>query len=167
MTTLPASSSESASFQLLDQRIQRWIWSSGWSELRDAQERAIPLILDGGNDVIIAASTASGKTEAAFFPILTRLAEPSHPPGMALYVSPLKALINDQWRRLEELAELLEIPVTPWHGDISQQRKASFRKSPGGCLLITPGTGGAKSGTSARLVIVPNNSGEPFHDTIQ
>lgn len=138
MTNSPASSSDSASFHLLDQRIQRWIWKTGWTELRDAQERAIPLILDGRNDVIIAASTASGKTEAAFLPILTRLAEASNVPSLALYVSPLKALINDQWSRLDELAELLEIPVTPWHGDINQQRKARFLRSPSGCLLITP-----------------------------
>ena len=48
----------------------------GWTKLRDAQARAIPLILDGSEDVIIAATTASGKTEAAFFPILTRLGAP-------------------------------------------------------------------------------------------
>jgi ATP-dependent Lhr-like helicase len=138
MTNLPVSSSESASFRLLDERIQRWIWTAGWTELRDAQERAIPLILDGKSDVIIAASTASGKTEAAFLPILTRLAATSGSPSLAIYVSPLKALINDQWRRLEELTETLEIPVTPWHGDVGQQRKARFLKQPAGCLLITP-----------------------------
>jgi hypothetical protein len=53
MTNSPASSSESSSFSLLDPRIQRWIWSAGWTELRDAQERAIPLILNGDQDVII------------------------------------------------------------------------------------------------------------------
>jgi ATP-dependent helicase Lhr and Lhr-like helicase len=138
MTNSPVSHSESASFRLLDKRIQRWIWDARWTELRDAQERAIPLILDGKDDVIIAASTASGKTEAAFLPILTRLAATSGSPSLAIYVSPLKALINDQWRRLEELTETLEIPVTPWHGDIGQQRKARFLKEPAGCLLITP-----------------------------
>lgn len=138
MTNLPASGSESAGFHLLDPRIQRWIWTSGWTELRDAQEQAIPLLLDGKQDVIIAATTASGKTEAAFFPILTSLAQIPNVLGLALYISPLKALINDQFRRLEELAELLEIPVTPWHGDINQQRKSRFMKKPGGCLLITP-----------------------------
>lgn len=138
MTKLPASGSESAGFHLLDPRIQRWIWTSGWTELRDAQEQAIPLLLDGKQDVIIAATTASGKTEAAFFPILTGLAQIPNVLGLALYISPLKALINDQFRRLEELAELLEIPVTPWHGDINQQRKSRFMKKPGGCLLITP-----------------------------
>jgi ATP-dependent Lhr-like helicase len=70
-----SNSTEPASFNLLDQRIQQWIWRAGWTELRDAQDRAIPLILNGSDDVIIAASTAAGKTEAAFFPILTKLAQ--------------------------------------------------------------------------------------------
>jgi ATP-dependent Lhr-like helicase len=131
-------SSSSRSFELLDERIQRWIWASGWTELKDAQERAIPVILDGSRDVIIAAATASGKTEAAFLPILTRLLHDTHPAPIALYVSPLKALINDQWGRLEALCESLEVPVTPWHGDISDTKKKRFIKRPGGCLLITP-----------------------------
>ena len=94
--------------------------------------------LTEGDDVIIAATTASGKTEAAFFPILTRLAAPAPQKPLAIYISPLKALINDQWRRLDELTEKMEIDVTPWHGDIGQQRKERFLKNPKGCLLITP-----------------------------
>jgi ATP-dependent Lhr-like helicase len=121
---------------LLHPRIQRWLWDSGWSELRDAQEHAIPLIVQGDGDLIIAASTASGKTEAALLPILTRMADRDG--ALVMYISPLKALINDQYRRMEELAGLLEIPVTPWHGDITQTRKTKFLKDPKGCLLITP-----------------------------
>lgn len=137
MTNSPASSSaESHGFHALDPRIQKWIWESGWNELREAQERAIPVILGGQGDLIIAASTASGKTEAAFLPILTRMAAAEG--SLSLYISPLKALINDQCRRMEELAGLLDIPVTPWHGDIGQGRKSKFLKSPKGCLLITP-----------------------------
>jgi ATP-dependent helicase Lhr and Lhr-like helicase len=131
-----ASSSELAAYDL-DPRIQRWIYDSRWTELHEAQKQAIPLILAAQQDVIIAASTATGKTEAAFFPILTRLAC-LETPGIVLYISPLKALINDQWRRLAELTERLEIPVTPWHGDISQSQKTRFLKNPEGCLLITP-----------------------------
>ena len=67
-----SSGNSSASF-LLTERIQRWIWQAGWTELRDIEEHSIPLILEGVQDLIIAASTASGKTEVAFFPILTRL----------------------------------------------------------------------------------------------
>jgi len=133
----PASGSESSSLLLLDERIQRWIWQARWTELRDAQERAIPIILDGKRDVIIAAATATGKTEAAFFPILTRLLAASGP-ACALYISPLKALINDQWSRLALLCESLDVPVVPWHGDISAARKKAFLTNPRGCLLITP-----------------------------
>ncbi|MFU7548368.1 DEAD/DEAH box helicase, partial [Pseudomonas paraeruginosa] len=86
-------------FSLLDSRIQRWIWMEGWTSLRDAQERAIPALLNADQDVIVAAATAAGKTEAAFLPILTNLLKQQEPPGSVLYISPLKALINDQWER--------------------------------------------------------------------
>ena len=126
----------SVAFTQLDTRIERWIWEQGWSELRDVQELAIPVILEGKSDVVLAAATASGKTEAAFLPILTRLLADGD--GVVIYVSPLKALINDQWRRLEGLCEALEIPVHPWHGDISASRKQRFFKKPEGVVLITP-----------------------------
>jgi ATP-dependent Lhr-like helicase len=138
--TSPASSSESRSsnIELLDERIQRWVWAKGWTSLRDAQELAIPILLEGQKDVIIAAATASGKTEAAFLPILSKLVRNGEEMGVALYISPLKALINDQWGRLDQLCEELEIPVVPWHGDISPTRKRRFMKRPQGVLLITP-----------------------------
>lgn len=132
-----AGSTESSAFFLLDERIQKWIWQSGWSELRDAQERAAAPILAADRDVIIAAATAAGKTEAAFLPILTSLLK-AEETSCVLYVSPLKALINDQWGRLEGLCESLEIPVVPWHGDISSSKKKRFLKKPEGVLLITP-----------------------------
>ena len=138
MNSQVSNSTEPASFNLLDQRVQQWIWRAGWTELRDAQDRAIPLILKGSDDVIIAASTAAGKTEAAFFPILTKLAQTENSGALVVYISPLKALINDQYRRLEELAATLQIEVTPWHGDVGQQRKTRFLKTPRGVLLITP-----------------------------
>ena len=55
-----------------------------------------------------------------------------------LYISPLKALINDQYRRLENLGDALEMPVTPWHGDVAQSKKLKAKKNPAGILLITP-----------------------------
>lgn len=106
--------------------------------MRDAQERAIRPILAAKDDVIIAAATAAGKTEAAFLPILTNLANAGEESALAIYVSPLKALINDQWGRLEDLCESLELPVIPWHGDIAHSRKTRFLKHPRGVLLITP-----------------------------
>ena len=106
--------------------------------MRDVQERAIGPILDGGQDVIIAAATAGGKTEAAFLPICSRLV--TNPTGgvRALYVSPLKALINDQFDRLDRLCERLDIPVHRWHGDVSSSHKRQVLSDPAGILLITP-----------------------------
>ncbi|MBN6739923.1 DEAD/DEAH box helicase [Acidithiobacillus sp. MC6.1] len=129
--------SESRSFFLLDERIQRFIWAEGWESLRDAQEAAIPLIVNADRDVIVAAATAAGKTEAAFLPALTHLVA-SDPPGLIVYISPLKALINDQFGRLDSLCEQLGVPVWPWHGDISASTKTRFLNMRQGVLLITP-----------------------------
>lgn len=130
--------SDSSSFELLDERIRRWIWNQGWETLRPSQEKAIPLILAGDRDVVISAPTSLGKTEAAFLPILTRVLAAPEPSVQVLYISPLKALINDQFSRLEYLCEALDIPVHRWHGDVSGAAKARLLKSPGGVLLITP-----------------------------
>lgn len=129
--------SDSKSFYLLDERIQRFIWAEGWESLRDAQEAAIPLIVIADQDVIVAAATATGKTEAAFLPALTHLLQ-SDPLGLIVYISPLKALINDQFGRLDRLCEQLEVPVWPWHGDISASTKTRFLTKRQGVLLITP-----------------------------
>lgn len=123
--------------------MQRWIWQQQWTELRDIQEQAIVPILSGQRDVILSAATASGKTEAAFLPIFSRLASeraPSTQPSgiQVLYISPLKALINDQHQRLSELAELLEIPIHSWHGDIGASQKQKVLSQPAGVVLITP-----------------------------
>jgi ATP-dependent helicase Lhr and Lhr-like helicase len=129
--------SDSAAFFLLDERIQRFLWAEGWEALRDAQEAAIPSIVKADQDVIVAAPTASGKTEAAFLPALTHLLQ-SQSPGLVAYISPLKALINDQFGRLDRLCEQLEIPVWPWHGDVSSSLKKRFLDQRNGVLLITP-----------------------------
>jgi len=138
--TSPASNSapEASNLTRLDERIQRWVWQKGWTGLRDAQEAAIPILLQAAQDLIITAATASGKTEAAFLPILSKLLGSGEEMGVALYISPLKALINDQWSRLDQLCEELSIPVVPWHGDIGVSRKRAFMRRPQGVLLITP-----------------------------
>ncbi|PTU66931.1 DEAD/DEAH box helicase [Chromobacterium sp. Panama] len=127
----------SNSFFLLDERIQRFLWQEQWEALREAQEAAIPLIVGADRDVIVAAATAAGKTEAAFLPALTHLLQ-QETPALIVYISPLKALINDQFGRLERLCEQLEIPVWPWHGDIAASTKAKFTSQRHGVLLITP-----------------------------
>lgn len=129
---------ESGAFHLLDERIQRFIWAEGWESLRDIQEQAGSVVLAGDKDVVIAAATASGKTEAAFLPALTRLLQSDDKMGLIVYVSPLKALINDQFGRLDRLCDKLDVPVWPWHGDISSTSKTRFLARPHGVLLITP-----------------------------
>lgn len=130
--------SESQGFYRLHEGVQRWIWAQKWEALRDIQERAIEPILSADRDVVISASTAAGKTEAAFLPACSRLAEQSSNGIGILYISPLKALINDQYRRLLSLGDILDFPVTPWHGDVLRSVKDKQRKKPGGILLITP-----------------------------
>ena len=118
--------------------IQDFIYRNGWESLRSVQVAAAEAILGTEDNVLLAASTASGKTEAAFFPILTQLEErPSSSVGV-VYIAPLKALINDQFGRLEELCEEAEIHVWRWHGDVAQSRKAKLLKNPSGILQITP-----------------------------
>ena len=141
MTTLPSSDSEAQSaFDRLHPNIQQWIWNHGWGELRPAQVQAVPPILEGHTDVILSAATASGKTEAAFLPICSALAfEPSTSPGIeVLYLSPLKALINDQFDRLEDLFEQIDVPVHRWHGDVSGAHKQQVLRNPSGLVLMTP-----------------------------
>lgn len=128
----------SSAFTQLHEGVRRWIWDRGWRELRDLQELAIPPILAGAEDVILSAATASGKTEAAFFPICSRIADETRQGIRTLYIGPLKALINDQWRRLDDLCERLEIPVNRWHGDVASNKKRALLDDPRGVLLITP-----------------------------
>lgn len=166
MTNSPTSDSEpsqrSNSFDLLHPTMQRWVHDQGWTSLHDAQEQAIGPIVRGDRDVIIAAATAAGKTEAAFLPICSVLteaaalnepqqidpwsthdpwAEPNPPAAtgaQVLYLSPLKALINDQYDRLEQLCERADIAVHRWHGDVAGSAKHRMLKQPSGVLLITP-----------------------------
>lgn len=138
MTSRPSDSEPSSAFHRLHERVQRWIWQQRWDALRDVQEAATHAILEGRGDVIISAATASGKTEAAFLPICSSLVDDARGGVRALYVGPLKALINDQFARLEQLCETLDIPVHRWHGDVAATRKRAAFEDPGGILLITP-----------------------------
>lgn len=139
MTTWPRSGSEVVdAYDRLDPQIRRWIREQGWTGLRDIQSEAVVEIMGGDGDVVIAASTAAGKTEAAFLPILTLVNGRTSPGLSVLYVGPLKALINDQFKRLDELCERLEVPVLRWHGDAPQSAKSRTLKQPSGIALITP-----------------------------
>ena len=127
----------SSAYDSLDPRVRKWVYKQGWSTLRPLQESSIPAILARDRDVLISAGTAAGKTEAFFLPACSAVADLTNGFGI-VYISPLKALINDQYRRLESLGDALEMPVTPWHGDVPQSKKKKARTNPAGILLITP-----------------------------
>lgn len=116
---------------------QEYIYRKNWTDLREVQVEACDAILDTDNHVIIASGTASGKTEAAFFPILTTLYQKPAKSIGVMYIGPLKALINDQFERLSGLLEESYIPVWPWHGDVSQSVKKRALKEAQGVLQIT------------------------------
>ncbi|TAJ44293.1 DEAD/DEAH box helicase [Methanofollis fontis] len=109
-----------------------------WTELRSIQVNTIAAFNEGPEDLIISAATAAGKTEAAFLPILSDVVQKRSNGVSALYVGPLKALINDQFRRLEILCKAMDTPVFKWHGDVGSARKKRFLSRPSGVLLITP-----------------------------
>ena len=125
-------------FNRLAPFIQDFIYLNKWEELRSIQVAACDVIFDSNDNLLLSSGTASGKTEAAFLPVLTELHfKPSKSVGV-LYISPLKALINDQFKRLEQLLLDSNIPVCKWHGDASQSKKNDIVKNPEGILQITP-----------------------------
>ena len=124
-------------FDLLTEPIRRYIRDRRWEALRPIQAAAIQHILASDDNFILASRTASGKTEAAFLPILSKV--DFQRPGVAvLYVSPLIALINDQFQRIEQLCQYLDVPVTKWHGEASRGQKQRLLRQPAGIVLITP-----------------------------
>lgn len=129
-----------SAYEKLARPVQKWIRNQGWQELRDIQARSIHVICESDQDVIIAAATAGGKTEAAFLPLISNvLNKPLEQSGFDIvYIGPLKALITDQARRIADICHDTEIPVTPWHGDVSASVKSRALKKPHGILLITP-----------------------------
>ncbi len=118
--------------------IQDYIYQNGWDSLRAVQSATADVIFNTNENLLLTASTASGKTEAAFFPILTLFTEDMPTSVGAIYIGPLKALINDQFSRLNDLCMEADIPVWHWHGDVSQSHKNKLLKHPSGILQITP-----------------------------
>ncbi|MDR1252491.1 MAG: DEAD/DEAH box helicase [Treponema sp.] len=125
-------------FSRLAPFIREYIYEKKWTALRDIQEAAIREILDGDRHLLIASGTASGKTEACFFPVISLLCENRPASVGALYIGPLKALINDQAERLAPLVEPAELPLWRWHGDVSDHHKKNLLENPSGILQITP-----------------------------
>ncbi|MEM7349066.1 MAG: DEAD/DEAH box helicase, partial [Chloroflexota bacterium] len=118
-----SSDSLDSPFYRLAPFIQEYIYRHNWTELREIQIQACEVLFDRDDHLILAAGTASGKTEAAFLPILTNLSETPPTSVAALYIGPTKALINDQFYRLEGLLQEAYMPVWAWHGDVSANQK--------------------------------------------
>lgn len=126
-----------SNFELFRSEIKKYIYDKDWPLLRPIQESALKFTITSEDNMILAARTASGKTEAAFLPAINSV-EVWGDSVKILYVSPLKSLINDQFRRVNELCEYLSVEVTSWHGESNLSAKQRLVKNPEGVLLITP-----------------------------
>jgi ATP-dependent Lhr-like helicase len=127
-----------SAFDRLHPALQHHIVNSlGWQALRPLQEQAIDPIL-AGDDVLLIAPTASGKTEAAVFPVLSRLLAERWEGLSVLYVCPLKALLNSLAIRLQSYAVLIGRRVEVWHGDVISSQRSKIGREPPDLLLATP-----------------------------
>lgn len=127
-----------SSFDLLHPALQHHIVNSfGWRELRPFQEAVIPQILDGKH-MIVLAPTAGGKTEAAFFPIASRMLSEGWTGLSVLYICPIKALLNNLDVRLDRYCTLLGRRSALWHGDVKSSARKKILREPPDCLLTTP-----------------------------
>ena len=125
-------------FERFPDFIREFIYAHSWDSLRAVQIAAAKTLFETDRNLLLTSSTASGKTEAAFFPILTDMYyDPPQSVGV-LYIAPLKSLINDQFLRIDELLEQTGIKVTHWHGDVAASHKKKLLQNPEGILQITP-----------------------------
>ncbi|MGF6950183.1 ATP-dependent Lhr-like helicase [Neobacillus sp. B4I6] len=127
-----------SSFEILSANMKKKIWDMKWDRFTPIQEKTIPIIIHTKKDVIISSGTASGKTEAAMLPVLSLIEKEARNALKVIYISPLKALINNQFERIDKLCEYSDIAIHRWHGDVSQSKKEKFLKNPTGILQITP-----------------------------
>ncbi|WP_205719061.1 DEAD/DEAH box helicase [Actinomadura geliboluensis] len=111
--------------------------SLGWATLRPLQREAVGPLL-AGEDALLLAPTAGGKTEASLFPLLTRMAAESWGAPSLLYLAPLKALLNNLRPRLETYTGWLGMRAAVWHGDVTSGARARLLREPPELLLTTP-----------------------------
>jgi len=127
-----------SNFDTLHPVLQHHIVNSlGWRELHPFQEAVIPTIL-AGKHLIILAPTAGGKTEAAFFPVLSRMLSEGWIGLSVLYICPIKALLNNLAVRLQQYCALVGRRAALWHGDITTSVRRQILRDPPDCLLTTP-----------------------------
>lgn len=124
-------------FYLLNRDMKKFVYENGWQSLTKIQTAAIKQIYKTDNNLILAAPTASGKTEAAFLPAISK-ADDLDKSLKILYISPLIALINDQFKRVLDICKGLDIRVTSWHSEASVSQKEKLVANPSGIMLITP-----------------------------
>ena len=130
--------SHESAFDRLHPALQHHIVNSlGWTSLRPLQEHAIPPVLDGDHALLLA-PTAGGKTEAAVFPLLSRMLTEGWSGLSVLYVCPIKALLNDLESRLRGYGALVGRRVDRWHGDVGAARRRAILREPPDLLLTTP-----------------------------
>ncbi len=130
---------KNSAFSLFHPKVKEWIYKKGWSDLTDAQISSAFAVIKDRASLVISAPTASGKTEAAFLPLVSQLiSREKGSKKYIFYISPLKALINDQWQRLDTLCKTNRIDVIPWHGDISPSIKRRIGAAETAIVLITP-----------------------------
>lgn len=109
----------------------------GWSSLRPVQDLAGHALLDGNNAVILA-PTAGGKTEASVFPALSILCDAPVDGVGVLYIAPIKALLNNQADRLDLYTQMVGLRRFVWHGDVGQGARKRFLHEPAEVLMTTP-----------------------------
>ncbi|HMS18684.1 MAG TPA: DEAD/DEAH box helicase, partial [Planctomycetota bacterium] len=125
-------------FDRLHPAIQHHVVNSlGWRSLRPLQEQSIVPLL-AGRDALLIAPTAGGKTEAAIFPLFSRMLEEGWQGLSILYVCPIKALLNNLEHRLRRYAELVGRRVALWHGDVGPSERKRIDRDPPDLLLTTP-----------------------------
>ena len=125
-------------FSRFPPRLQEAIVSRlGWTSLRPVQELAGNALLDGDNAVVLA-PTAGGKTEASIFPTLAFLLDQPADTVGALYIAPIKALLNNQEDRLGTYTEMVGLRRFVWHGDATAAEKKKFLREPCELLMTTP-----------------------------
>lgn len=118
--------------------LQERIHAEGWTSWRPVQQDAFDVLFDTDDHLLICAGTSSGKTEAAMLPVISSLCtDPVEGVG-AIYIGPTKALIDDQFARLDRMLRDSRLTVTGWHGDIPKGSKDRMREHPEGILQITP-----------------------------
>lgn len=134
---LTASTSMSESTELTGALEYHVANTLGWYDLRPLQKASIEPVRSGA-DCLLIAPTAGGKTEAAAFPVLSRMVDEGWQGLSVIYVAPLKALLNNLLPRLEQYTAWLGRRVALWHGDIGDGERRRVLSDPPDILLTTP-----------------------------